>query len=196
MSKIVILDNGHGKETAGKRSPIWSDGSQLFEWEFNRDIVRRIAEKLQDDGVPYRILVPEENDISLSERVKRANEIAKENNGKVYVLSVHANAGGGTGWEVYTSPGETKADAIATVFAEEAQRVFVPDGWRMRFDYADGDPDKEAAFYILKHTSCPAIVTENFFMDTEKDCRFIMSDDGREQIADMHVAAIKRVVKL
>lgn len=196
MSKIVILDNGHGKETAGKRSPIWSDGSQLFEWEFNRDIVRRIAEKLQADGVPYRILVPEENDISLSERVKRANEIAKENNGKVYVLSVHANAGGGTGWEVYTSPGETKADAIATVFAEEAQRVFVPDGWRMRFDYADGNPDKEAAFYILKHTSCPAILTENFFMDTEKDCRFIMSDDGREQIADMHVAAIKRVVKL
>lgn len=196
MKPIVLLDNGHGKETAGKRSPIWSDGSQLFEWEFNRDIVRRIAEKLQADGVPYRILVPEENDISLSERVKRANEIAKENNGKVYVLSVHANAGGGTGWEVYTSPGETKADAIATVFAEEAQRVFVPDGWRMRFDYADGDPDKEAAFYILKHTSCPAILTENFFMDTEKDCRFIMSDDGREQIADMHVAAIKRVVKL
>lgn len=196
MKPIVLLDNGHGKETAGKRSPIWSDGSQLFEWEFNRDIVRRIAEKLQADGVPYRILVPEENDISLSERVKRANEIAKENNGKVYVLSVHANAGGGTGWEVYTSPGETKADAIATVFAEEAQRIFVPDGWRMRFDYADGDPDKEAAFYILKHTSCPAIVTENFFMDTEKDCRFIMSDDGREQIADMHVAAIKRVVKL
>lgn len=196
MSKVVILDNGHGKETAGKRSPIWSDGSQLFEWEFNRDIVRRIAEKLQADGVPYRILVPEENDISLSERVKRANEIAKENNGKVYVLSVHANAGGGTGWEVYTSPGETKADAIATVFAEEAQRVFVPDGWRMRFDYADGDPDKEAAFYILKYTNCPAIITENFFMDTEKDCRFIMSDDGREQIADMHVAAIKRVIKL
>ena len=194
MSKIVILDNGHGKETAGKRSPIWSDGSQLFEWEFNRDIVRRIAEKLQDDGVPYRILVPEENDISLSERVKRANEIAKENNGKVYVLSVHANAGGGTGWEVYTSPGETKADAIATVFAEEAQRVFVPDGWRMRFDYADSDPDKEAAFYILKHTSCPAIVTENFFMDTEKDCRFMLSDAGRERIAKIHYEAIKRIL--
>lgn len=196
MKPIVLLDNGHGKETAGKRSPVWGDGAQLFEWEFNRDIVRRIAKKLEADGVPYRVLVPEETDIPLVERVKRANEISKENNGKVYVLSIHANAGGGTGWEVYTSPGETKADAIATVFAEEAQRVFVPDGWRVRFDYADGDPDKEEAFYILKHTSCPAILTENFFMDTEKDCRFIMSDDGREQIADMHVAAIKRVIKL
>lgn len=196
MKPIVILDNGHGEETAGKRSPIWSDGSQLFEWEFNRDIVRRIAEKLQADGIPYRVLVPEENDVSLTERARRANEYAKEFNGKAYVLSIHANAGGGTGWEVYTSPGQTPSDAIATVFFEEAGREFVPDGWRMRSDYSDGDPDKEANFAILTKTTCPAVLTENFFMDTEKDCRFIMSEDGRERIANMHVAAIKRVLTL
>lgn len=196
MKPIVLLDNGHGKETAGKRSPVWSDGSQLFEWEFNRDIVRRITEKLEADGIPYRVLVPEETDISLTERARRANEITKENNGKAYVLSIHANAGGGTGWEVYTSPGQTPSDAIATVFFEEAGREFVPDGWRMRSDYSDGDPDKEANFAILTKTTCPAILTENFFMDTEKDCRFIMSEDGRERIANMHVAAIKRVLTL
>lgn len=196
MKPIVLLDNGHGKETAGKRSPVWSDGSQLFEYEFNRDIVRRIVEQLEAENIPYRVLVPEETDIALSERVKRANDIAKEYNNKVYVLSVHANAGGGTGWEVYTSPSQTAADPIATVFAEEATREFVPDGWRMRFDHTDGDPDKEANFYILTKTTCPAILTENFFMDTEKDCRFIMSEDGRERIANMHVAAIKRVLTL
>lgn len=196
MKPIVLLDNGHGKETAGKRSPVWSDGSQLFEWEFNRDIVRRITKKLEADGIPYRVLVPEETDISLTERARRANEITKENNGKAYVLSIHANAGGGTGWEVYTSPGQTPSDAIATVFFEEAGREFVPDGWRMRSDYSDGDPDKEADFAILTKTTCPAILTENFFMDTEKDCRFIMSEDGRERIANMHVAAIKRVLTL
>ncbi len=196
MKPIVLLDNGHGKETAGKRSPVWSDGSQLFEWEFNRDIVRRIVEKLEADGIPYRVLVPEETDISLTERARRANEIAKENNGKAYVLSIHANAGGGTGWEVYTSPGQTPSDAIATVFFEEAGRELVPDGWRMRSDYSDSDPDKEANFAILTKTTCPAILTENFFMDTEKDCRFIMSEDGRERIANMHVAAIKRVLTL
>lgn len=196
MKPIVLLDNGHGKETAGKRSPVWSDGSQLFEWEFNRDIVRRIVEKLEADGIPYRVLVPEETDISLTERARRANEIAKENNGKAYVLSIHANAGGGTGWEVYTSPGQTPSDAIATVFFEEAGRELVPDGWRMRSDHSDSDPDKEANFAILTKTTCPAILTENFFMDTEKDCRFIMSEDGRERIANMHVAAIKRVLTL
>lgn len=196
MNPIVILDNGHGKETAVKRSPVWADGSQLFEYEFNRDIVRRIAEKLEAENIPYRILVPEENDIGLSERARRANAIAKENGGKAYVLSIHANAGGGTGWEVWTSPGQTAADKIATVFFEEAGREFTPDGWRMRADYSDGDPDKEANFTILIKTTCPAILTENFFMDTEKDCRFIMSDAGRERIANMHVAAIKRVMTL
>ena len=75
MKPIVILDNGHGEETAGKRSPLWGDGSQLFEWEFNRDIVRRIAAKLDDLAIGYEILTPETNDVSLAERCRRANEI-------------------------------------------------------------------------------------------------------------------------
>ncbi len=50
MDKIIILDAGHGVDCAGKRSPIWGDGSQLLEWEFNRDIVRRIAAMLKSGG--------------------------------------------------------------------------------------------------------------------------------------------------
>ena len=30
MSKTIILDNGHGNNTPGKRSPKWEDGTQLF----------------------------------------------------------------------------------------------------------------------------------------------------------------------
>ena len=99
MKPIVILDNGHGEETAGKRSPVWGDGSQLFEWEFNRDIVRRIAAKLDDLAIGYEILTPETNDVSLAERCRRANEIYRNYNEKAFLVSVHANAGGGTGWE-------------------------------------------------------------------------------------------------
>ena len=48
------LDNGHGKKTAGKRSPVFDDGeTQLFEYEFNRDIVRRIIIELDKVGVQY-----------------------------------------------------------------------------------------------------------------------------------------------
>lgn len=197
MSKpIIILDNGHGMETPGKRSPIWDDGKQLFEYEFNRDVVRRISAALNERKIENVILVPEWNDIPLADRAKRANDIAKGNKGGAILISVHANAGGGTGWEVYTSPGQTKADPLATMLYNEAEKEFAPDGWKMRADHFDGDPDKEAQFYILTKTTCPAVLTENFFMDTEKDCRFIMSEDGRERIANMHVAAIKRVLTL
>ena len=65
--KVIILDGGHGVDCAGKRSPIWGDGSQLLEWEFNRDIVRRIAAMLKAEGIKFEILVPEDNDVSLPE---------------------------------------------------------------------------------------------------------------------------------
>lgn len=110
---MFLLDNGHGVNTPGKRSPKWKDGSQLFEFEFNRDIVKRIAKGLDSLAIPYKILVPEEIDISLVERVRRANAIKDS-----ILISVHANAGGGTGFEIYTSPGKTQSDSIATVVPE------------------------------------------------------------------------------
>lgn len=54
----ILLDNGHGYDTPGKRSPIWPDGSQLFEWEFNRDIVSRIEILLKKAGISCVRLVP------------------------------------------------------------------------------------------------------------------------------------------
>jgi len=190
--ETVILDNGHGHDTPGKCSPKWEDGTQLFEWEFNRDIVRLIAEKLDVEKIPYRVLVPETLDISLPERCRRANTIYAETNRQAFLISIHANAGGGTGWECFTSVGETKSDAMATILCEEAEKEF-PDK-KMRFDYSDNDPDKEEQFYILKNTNCPAVLTENFFMDRKEDCELIMSKEGRERIAKMHVAAIRRIM--
>lgn len=72
MAKIVILDNGHGIETPGKRSPVWDDKTQLFEWEFNRDMVRRIILKCYRAGIRAVKLVPEAYDVPLADRCKRA----------------------------------------------------------------------------------------------------------------------------
>jgi N-acetylmuramoyl-L-alanine amidase len=188
----VIIDNGHGMNTPGKRSPkgmlTEPDMVALYEFEFNRDIVCRLKPLLERSGIDYEILVPEIEDISLVERCKRANKIYKDAFNSAFLISIHANAGGGTGWEVFTSVGDTLADPIAQVFAEKAKEAF-PE-FKMRFDLADGDFDKEVHFYILKNTSCPSVLTENFFMDTEKDLEFITSDQGRQRIAQMHHDAI------
>lgn len=189
---IPILDNGHGKETRGKRSPVWPDGSQLLEWEFNRYIVWRLAEMLLLDDRSCEVLVPEMSDVPLSERCRRANEIYDREAGNCILISIHGNAGGGTGWEAYTTRGNTKADGLASLLYDEAEREFARDGWRIRKDFADGDADKESDFYILRHTKAPAVLTENFFFDNERDCRLMLSAEGRERIARVHFNAIKR----
>ena len=192
MDKIILFDNGHGQETPGKRSPLWKDGRQLFEWEFNRDMVRRIILKCDHAGIRAVKLVPETFDVSLEERCKRANLWYDRCNGNCVVVSIHANAGGGTGFEVYTSPGQTKADPIATKLIEQLQKDF-PE-IKMRKDMADGDPDKEAGFYILKHTKAPAILAENLFMDNEADCQLLMAEDFRDKLADSYVEFLKNLL--
>lgn len=187
----VILDNGHGKETPGKRSPVWSDGTQLFEWEFTRDIAKSIHDELEEMKIDSTILVPEAIDISLTTRVKRANAIYKENPDS-FLLSIHGNAGvnpnEGTGWEVWTSPGQTESDKIATFFFNSA-KILLPQ-FSMRSDVSDGDVDKESPFTILAKTNCPAVLTENLFYDNERDCAFMLSAPGRYMIAHLHVEAI------
>lgn len=189
MDKIILLDNGHGRETPGKRSPIWKNGAQLFEYEFNRDMVNRIVLKCYYAGIRAVRLVPEEQDISLSERCKRANAWYEQTNGNCVLLSIHANAGGGTGFEVFTTPGQTKADPLATKLIEQLKQDF-PE-IKMRVDMSDGDPDKESSFYILKHTKAPAILAENLFMDSETDCKLLLSDDFRNRLANSYVEFLK-----
>lgn len=87
----ILIDNGHGLMTAGKRSP---DG--LFREPFyNREIARRVVSDLQDRGYDAELLVPEDDDISLVERVRRVNVacflLGKQN---VILVSIHLNAVG------------------------------------------------------------------------------------------------------
>lgn len=57
-------------------------------------------------------------------------------------------------------------------------------------DYSDGDPDFEAPFYILKHTYCTAVLTENGFMDNELSLSYLESEDGKKAIVALHVEGI------
>ena len=191
---VVILDNGHGGlingtyQTPGKRSPIWNDGTQLFEGEFNRAVVNLIIDDLTRLGIRYVNIAPEYRDVSLRTRVNRANALAIKDS---FYVSVHSNAGGGRGSEMFTSPGSTKSDQIATIFGVEYQKVF-PDRM-LRTDFSDGDLDREQRFFVLTQTRMPSILTENFFMDNEEECKnILMTREGRDRIAQYHVNAIVR----
>ena len=200
MINTIILDNAHGKNTPGKRSPVYQDGRQLFEWEYTRKVVAGIAEGLTRRGLPHVVLVPEDEDIPLRTRVQRANRIAAKNGiSQTLLVSVHLNAAQipdtASGWEVHTSPGETRSDGYARIFWEEAKKLL---GHRfpMRGDFEDGNPDRDSSFAVLRDTACPAVLTENLFMNNVTDCRFLMSDEGLQTIIDIHQNAISRIVAI
>lgn len=195
--RLIILDNGHGCDTPGKRSPIWEDGSYLLEWKYCRAIVKGIEQRLNAIGIPCHILVPEDTDIPLRTRVQRANRIAAQNGiCQTLLVSVHLNAAQETnsasGWEIHTSPGETQSDEYARMFWDEAADILGKD-FRMRGDFEDGNPDRDSSFAILRDTACPAVMTENLFMNNYKDCQFLMSEAGEESIIEIHVKAIAHI---
>ena len=68
-------------------------------------------------------------------------------------------------------------------------------GHRLRTDYTDADPDQEADFYLLRHTRCPAVLTENLFMDNPSDCAFLLSPEGQQALVDLHVDGITDYVR-
>lgn len=191
---LVLLDNGHGGlingvyQTPGKRKD-WGESGIIYEGEFNRSIVNGLIEKLTQLGINYVNIAPEYRDVSLSTRVNRANNYSGED---CFYLSIHSNAGGGQGSEVYTYYGESTSDQIATIWGEEFKKEFP--NKPLRTDYSDGDLDKEANFYVLRKTWMPAILTENFFMDNFLEFSEILTTaEGRQKIINYHLNTILRV---
>ena len=188
----ILIDNGHGHDTPGKRSP---DG-KFREYSYNREIDKHIVADLIDRGHDAELIVPEDNDISLEERVRRVNKICLASDPSCVILvSVHVNAAGdgskwtnATGWSAYTCKGQTASDKLAECLYEAATKNF-PDR-RIRTDYSDTDPDWEENFYILRQSLCPAVLTENFFMDNKSDLEYLQSRAGKQTVIDTHVEGI------
>lgn len=197
----ILLDNGHGITTPGKRSP--EDGV-LREYRYSREIAAEVCKRLRADGYDALQIVPEDADVSLGERVNRINVWCDRLGAKnVCVVSIHNNAAGNgsqwmdaRGWEAWTSVGQTQGDKLADCLYDAAERVLRPllPDVKIRTDIADGDRDKESNFTILYRSKCAACLTENMFMDNREDVDWLLSLCGRDAIVRLHVEGIKAYV--
>ena len=136
----ILIDPGHGRNTPGKCS---SDG-RFREYQYTREIAAAVVARLQALGHDAEVLVPEFEDIPLSERVRRVNawcrRLGKDN---VILVSVHVDAAGSdgqwhtaTGWSCYTSPGQTAGDRLADCLYRAAEKHL--QGHKIRTDYSIG----------------------------------------------------------
>jgi len=208
----ILIDNGHGSNTAGKRSP---DGL-LREYKYARLIAKRVVEDLKGMGYDAEQLVTEELDIKLESRTKRANAVCTKLGAKnVLLVSIHCNAAPpndnqwhkARGWCAYTSVGQTQGDKLADCLYEAAEEqlagyasTFTEEDRRnkqraIRTDVSDGDKDLEASFWILRKTACPAVLTENLFQDNRADVSYLLSLEGQRAITQLHVQGIVRYIE-
>lgn len=188
-SIIVLLDNGHGVNTPGKCSP----DKTLLEYKWAREIVDKLMVEFAKLGIRSIKLVPEDTDISLRERVRRANQHYKNNNKQAILISVHCNTAGSDGkwhnacgWSVFVAQNASNnSKRLARNLYEEAEK---------RGLKGNRSVPKEKywvqSLAMCRDTNCPAVLTENMFQDNKEDVALLLSEEGKKKIIDAHVQGV------
>lgn len=182
---LWLLDNGHAPRTRGKRSPKLPDGTRLLEWSFTRDVVDKIARKLEGRSIAHHILTPRtDKDLGPTARAELANFIAKQSKMKAILVSVHANAAGRSGWS-------TANGAVVLHYPRSKTSIKLAQALQDKLVSVTGLRDRglrpRGNLSILKKTHMPAILSECGFYTNRKEVDFLLSNDGREAFADAHV---------
>ena len=168
--KKIIIDAGHGPQTAGKRSP---DGT-LREFMFNEAVAMRLKKLLIAEGITVIFSHDNTRDVSLSERITLANKLKVD-----AFVSIHANAYG-TDWnaangiETYTCIQPSKASVVMTTQVQQALQ--------MHTSRKDREV-KKGNFAVLRETTMPAILVECGFMTNKEEANLLKSQSYQQQCA-------------
>lgn len=172
----IALDNGHGQNTAGKRTPIFPDGTVMKEHTFNRAVVQFLEKELKNNGFDIINVSPEDTDTPLSVRVKRANQA----NADAYI-SIHANAFGNSwnGANGVESWIYDKADAKTVRLGNLIQNALIKETQRK-----DRGVKKSDSLYVLNSTYMPAVLVECGFMTNKEEAMLLLSTVYRKKCAE------------
>lgn len=174
MMVKIFLDAGHGGHDPG------AVFGQLQEKQLTLKLATFIRQALRKEAPYMTIKMSRTTDqsISLAERVRLANEWKAD-----LFISLHVNSGGGTGYEdfIHSSLNEqTQTAKIRNIFHWEVTKH---NGLRNR-------GKKRANFYVLRETKMPAILTENGFIDSAQDRKFLQSNRWMKKVAQGYAKGI------
>lgn len=157
MKKSITLDAGHGGKDPGA---VGLNG--LREKDVALAVTLRLGAMLVAAGVVVNYTRKDDRYLELHERAQIANEAGTD-----LFLSIHCNSASkraASGYEVFTTPGQTAADVFATCLFLDYSRAF-PSKLK-RIDDTDGDADKEANFAVLRLSTMPAALFELDFISS------------------------------
>lgn len=173
-----MIDPGHGGRDPG------AVGNGLQEKDLTLTISKHIRDILQDEFKNVEIRMTRDTDIfvELSDRSEMANQWDAD-----YFMSIHVNAGGGSGFESYIHTTRTKG----SVEAQETMHPAIIDSIEVR-----DRGKKDANFAVLRETRMPAILTENLFIDHSNDAALLKDFSFLQKIAWGHVTALEKAFHL
>jgi len=190
MIKNIILDRGHGSltkdgkyTTAPSKMFKFPDGKIAYEGLLNSQITKKVGDYLKthsEFNTIYTVAPEDPTDLPLILRVSLANKYKGK---ETIFISIHCNAGGGTGFEIFTTKDTTESDKLAEHIAKEVEVVYKENKLKLRYDLSDGDKDKEEDFYVLRKTNCPAVLLECGFFDNKEDFKLLSNEDFQFDLA-------------
>lgn len=193
----VIIDNGHGDPplTGGKCSP---DG-RLKEYYYCREIARRVSRELTLAGIDAILLVPEDADTPLGERVRKVNGWARKlGAGNVVLVSIHNDAAGADGKWHSARGFSVRLSKNASNKSKKLARIFTDNATDMGLMGNRCVPPEKywvQSLAMTRDTACPAVLTENLFQDNREDVDFLLSEEGKQSITKLHVDSVKQYIK-
>lgn len=176
----VYLDPGHGGSDTG------SSGNGLREKDVTLAIAEKIKKILVDEYMNVAVKMSRAGDqtISLINRTNKANAWGAD-----YFLSIHINAGGGTGYEDYIYSRLSNSSRTALLRNTIHSEIIKLNDMKNR-------GKKKANFHVLRESSMSAMLTENGFIDTKADAAKMKSNAWLNKVARGHVNGLAKAFKL
>lgn len=178
----VWLDAGHGGKDPG------AVGNGLKEKDLNLTMAKKVGEILTNEYKNVTVLYSRTTDktVSLKERTDMANKANSD-----YFFSIHANAGGGTGYEDYVYNGKIQSttESNRTTIHNEVVRVLNKYGIRNR-------GRKRANFHVLRETKMPAMLVETLFIDNVNDAKILKNQNFINDISRAYATGIAKALGL
>lgn len=176
----VFIDPGHGGGDPG------AVGNGLKEKDLTLAIALECRRVLLEEyeGIEVKMSRTGDTYPSLSARAKMANDWKAR-----LFVSIHVNAGGGTGFESYIfNGGGVSAQTID--WRNQIHKVIAAgSGFKDR-------GQKKANFQVLRETKMPAILTENGFIDHKEDAAKLRDPAFLKKLGLLHAEGIAKALGL
>lgn len=181
--KKIWLDAGHGGTDSG------AIANDLKEKDITLQLVLHTQAYLEQNYSNVEVHLTRLTDVfvSLSERASRANSWGAD----VFV-SMHINAGGGTGFETYTHP---TRDREQSPILQQALHTEILTTMR-KFGTITDRGLKSANYAVLRETTMSAVLTENLFIDTVADADKLKSATFLREVGEAHARGIAQYLDL